>query len=583
MLGRRNPQRGLFEADHLYGGMVSANSFYGFLAAQRGAIFRDEEFAGLYAGKRGRPSVPPSLLATALLLQAHDKVSDEEAKGRAEFDLRWKVALGIPVEERPFAKSTLQLFRAQLVLHEEGAAILKKSLQVAKGRGYFRGRKLRVAVDTTPILGRGAVKDTYNLLADGIARLVRVMAALAGERPQAWAAAHQLGRYFGSSIKGEAEVAWDDAAGRRAFLAGIVGDADRLLAVTRELLSGYAEGSVQAERLRAAAELLSALLLQDVGREEAGPVVREGTAKGRIISVHDPEMRHGHKSSSRRFDGYKGALAVDTESQLITAVDILPANAGDGQDALELVEASEANTEVAVETTIGDCAYGGGELRQRFVEQGRRLVAKVPVQTNRGYYTRELFQFDLTRQHCTCPAGQTTTDRGQTKRGRLQFRFPAAACGPCPLRTSCTPARARVVSLHPQEALLQEARASQSTPGGRAILRQRQAVEHRIARLVQLGARQARYFGSAKTLFQLFLVAAVANLTLVALSGLTGDVFDPQSPSRASSTAALALLGAFIVAVWSTGGIVRSAALLSPLRSCQRPSPALMAVYRPDF
>ena len=94
MLGKRGPQRGLFEADTAYGEFVGRDSFYGWLASQRGELFRDEEFAGLYVLTTGRPSVPPSLLAVALVLQTYDGVSDAEAKQRADYDLRWKVALG---------------------------------------------------------------------------------------------------------------------------------------------------------------------------------------------------------------------------------------------------------------------------------------------------------------------------------------------------------------------------------------------------------------------------------------------------------------------------------------------------------
>jgi hypothetical protein len=117
MLGLRTNQRGMFEADHLYLDYVGRSSFYGFLTCQRGQLFNDEEFAEFYCLNNGRDSVPPSMLATALLLQTHDKVSDDEATTRADFDIRWKVALGIAVDDKPFAKSTLQLFRAHLILH----------------------------------------------------------------------------------------------------------------------------------------------------------------------------------------------------------------------------------------------------------------------------------------------------------------------------------------------------------------------------------------------------------------------------------------------------------------------------------
>src|ERR687885_2340743 len=138
MLGKRGPQRGLFEADTLYGDFVGRNTFYGFLASRRGELFRDEDFAGLYALSNGRPSVPPSLLATALGLQTYEGVSDDEAKQRADYDLRWKVALGVELDARPFAKSTLQEFRAQLIVHEQAAVIFRRSLTLARLRGKFR-------------------------------------------------------------------------------------------------------------------------------------------------------------------------------------------------------------------------------------------------------------------------------------------------------------------------------------------------------------------------------------------------------------------------------------------------------------
>src|SRR5947208_8529564 len=185
MLGKRGSQRGLFEADTAYGAFVGRDSFYGWLASQRGELFRDEAFAGLYVVNNGRPSVPPSLLAVALVLQAYDGVPDDEAKQRADYDLRWKVALGIELDVRPFAKSTLQEFRAQLIVHEQTRAIFQRSLDVAKRRGV--GKKghpqherqhMKLALDTTHILGRGAVKDSYNLLADGIVQVLHVLSKL---------------------------------------------------------------------------------------------------------------------------------------------------------------------------------------------------------------------------------------------------------------------------------------------------------------------------------------------------------------------------------------------------------------------
>ena len=166
MLRKRSDQKGLWEADRLYLDHVGKDTFYGLLASLRGQLFRDDDFAEIYCPDNGRDSVPPSLLATALLLQTYDKVSDAEAKARADFDIRWKVALGIEIEDRPFAKSTLQMFRTQLILHDQVREVFESSLRLARQSGYLKQRGMRVALDTTYILGRGAVKDTYPPKAD---------------------------------------------------------------------------------------------------------------------------------------------------------------------------------------------------------------------------------------------------------------------------------------------------------------------------------------------------------------------------------------------------------------------------------
>ena len=547
MLGERSDQRGLWEADRLYLDHVGRDTFYGMLASLRGRLFRDAEFAEFYCPDNGRDSVPPSLLATALLLQSHDKVSDAEAKARADFDIRWKVALGIEIEDRPFAKSTLQVFRAQLILHDKVREVFEGSLRLARESGYLQKRGMKVALDTTNILGRGAVKDTCNLLADGIVKLLRALAQLKGINVGQWAKSQGYHRYLGSSVKGEAAIDWADRQARAGLLAGIVGDADRLLELSRQAQGELPEDSAERQRIVDAAELLGRLLLQDVERTDDGVSLKDGVSRDRMMSVHDPEMRHGHKSSSRRFDGHKAAIVVDTDSQLITAVEVLPGNAPDNLGALELVEASEANTGVTVEEAMGDAAYGDGDTRQTFADAGRTLIARVPGRPNRSHFPKEDFRIDLESGSCTCPVGQVTrtivpagrrTDQtGRTYRLEA-FRFDAAVCGECPLRSQCLaakPGTGRRVRLHPQEALLQQARALQHSEAFAEYRQRRVVVEHRLARLVQLGIRQSRYCERAKTRFQLYLAATVANLTLVvAKAGLTGETGSgPPSAGRA--------------------------------------------------
>ena len=526
MLGHRSSQLGMFTADQQYLCLVGEDSFYGFLARHGRGLFRDEDFAPLYCPDNGRDSVPPSLLGIALLLQAHDRVPDAEAAERAVFDLRWKVALGLDLEARPFAKSTLQLFRSQLLIHEQAGAIFKRSLALARQTGLLKGRKMKAAVDTTVILGRGAVEDTYNLIAEGIAILCRVLAQVAGEETCEWAACHDLGRFFGSSIKTSEAVDWDDAASREAFLSGLIRDGERCLQLAREARAELEADSVEDERIKQAADLLTQLLWQDVEPTERGHRVKQGTVENRVPSAHDPQQRHGRKSHGKTFTGYKGGLAVDLETQLITAVDVIPGNASDGEHAVELVESSEANTGSEVTQVLGDTAYGSMETRAAL---GEREVIAPTVKPHRGRsISKDDFAIEVADGRVRCPMGHETTHwtwaqitpgKGKAKVRVKRFGFPKELCRVCPRYAECVTdkrRRGRFVTLHPDEERLQAARAFERTDCFREQHRQRVVVEHRIARLVQLGIRQSRFFGREKTLFQLLMAATVANLTLIA-------------------------------------------------------------------
>ena len=224
---------------------------------------------------------------------------------------------------------------------------------------------------------------------------------------------------------------------------------------------------------------------------------------------------------------------------------MLAGNAPDAAGALELVEQAEANTGCAVDETMGDCAYGSGETRQAFADAGRTIVAKVPTTSNQGCFPKTAFVLDLEATSATCPAGQTTQDFKPNPAGGGQFRFAAVVCAACPLRAQCVRGSGgRTVAVHPQERLLQAARAFQASPAFADYRRRRQIVEHRIARLVQLGIRQARDVGTPKVRFQLLMAAAVANLTSLAATS-------PPASTTAAVIGLLAGLLGVVLVVWS--------------------------------
>jgi DDE family transposase/transposase-like protein DUF772 len=505
MIGKRKTQAELFDVGNVFPFVLKPGTFHAQLAHAAPRLFSDEDFARLYSERIGRPSVPPSMLALTLLLQQEAGISDEETIERTGCDLRWAAVLRRAAGEPLCAKSTFQLFRAHLVLHDEVRKLFQKSILEAKRAGLLKGKALRVAIDTKPVLGRGAVQDTYNLVACGIRLVATALAMRAGLKPDAWLLKKNLGRYAEPSVKGSACIDWSDEEARGRLLTELVQDARHVLSLAE---AGCAE-AVQA------AELLSALLLQDIQVRESleGPTakIKEGTVSGRIPSATDPEQRHGRKSASNRFTGHKASIAADIQSEIILAVDVLPGNAGDATGALALVQQAEANAELAVQETLGDCAYGGVETRQAFADDGRVLHAKVGHEAQRGVFPRSAFVLDLENHTVTCPEGHTTGRFIQTDHGRT-FLF-GAVCRDCPLRAYCTTnAQGRTIQVHPQEARRQAARAWQKTPEGRTHLRERVVVEHRLARLGQLGIGQARYRGRAMTRFQLMMAATIANL-----------------------------------------------------------------------
>jgi hypothetical protein len=369
----------MFDSDQLYLNFVGEGTFYGYLAQHRHALLRDEDFASLYCPDNGRTSVPPSILACALVLQWYDNVSDEEATARAKFDVRWKVALGVDLLQAPFAKSVLCEFRNKLIIHKGVRTLFEMSLRHAREQGFFKSDKITVALDTTPILGKGAVQDTYNMLAEGLRQVLIVLSGLEQRPVEEFAMDHDFRWYVAPSFKGTCEINWDDEAERQVILESLVSDCNRVLHLAGEILSSYPKESNEAVQILQSTELLERQLVQDVRRSADGMAeLKQGVAVDRIVSVHDPEMRHGRKSLSQPFNGYKGSIAVDTENQIITAVDVIAASAQDSHNASALIGQTEQGTDRAVGTVIGDGAFGTVEARLESNDSNRMLVAPVP-------------------------------------------------------------------------------------------------------------------------------------------------------------------------------------------------------------
>jgi transposase len=525
VLGKASSQGDLFSCDQLYSDHVGRESIYAFLAKVSGTYFRDEDFAALFCSNNGRPSVPPSKLCVALILQTLDGVSDQEAIARSAFDIRWKVALSLEVEGRLCAKSTLQLFRAKLILHEQYGQIFAKSVEACRQAGLLKKEKLIVAIDTTPIFGRGAVKDTFNLISDQIRRVVEQVVAVTNCDRDGLICQHGLSRHFGASFKGAVDLDWSDDAQRRALVGQLVADARVATELGRAVLRSH--GSPDIRPLRESCDLLAALVLQDIDEkpdDNGGPKIRQGTSKDRVISTTDTDMRHGRKSASEAFDGHKATVVADVNAGVIVATTVSPGNEVDGASARVALEAAQQQVGGQIERAIGDTAYGTHTAREAVKDVVPELIAKSPpVGQKPGCFSITDFSIDPVSDVATCPAGKQSAKGSPVHRAPgpgTRYAFARSDCAECPLRARCTTAEKgpRTLTVTVVTQAQQQHRMDQQTPHFRAAYRPRVTVEHRIARLVQLGIRQARYIGRRKVAFQVAMAATVANLVAAILA-----------------------------------------------------------------
>lgn len=507
MLGSRDPQRRLFGAATQLGpDAISELGFYGKLAREGHRFFQDADFQAAYCCNNGRPSYPPSLLAMARLLQHYEGISDAEVVERCRFDLRWKVVLDLDLAsvEPPFVKSTFQAFRVRLTLHQQEGLIFEKSVKAARDAGLLPP-SLRLALDSSPVRGRGALKDTFNLLSDAITAVVRAVAAKREIAPEVVAGEALLERHLTKgSIKGSEIVDWDNKEAVGQFLGGLIEDCKRAAAAAEQ--AGCATEEVA---------LLRKVIAQDVERQapEGPPNIRNGVEPDRTVSVHDPEMRHGHKSNGKVYNGHKAHIAVESSSGVITAVEMTAPAQPDGAQVKLLLEQTQQTTALPVPQALGDTAYSTRTAIAQAAEAGVELVSKMPSPPQGRFGPGD---FDVSQDGKTayCPAGVSSA-KVKRNLGSYVHVWSPDVCGPCPQKQACTKALARSLSvpIDFHERRQRERRAH--SPEGRALLRQRTTVEHAIGRLKNLGAGTSRYFGRAKTRAQWLWTAAVANLSLI--------------------------------------------------------------------
>ena len=557
MQGRSRLDRELLDAEMIAGHLVPPGSVFAFLAEHRAELFPGSFTADLFPSRTGRPSLSADLAGSVLVLQQLYDLSDPQAADALKFDIRWKVACGRSLTQVSFDPSTLVYWRRRIAASDRPDRVSGAVAAVIAQTGILRGRRKR-CVDSTVFDDAVATQDTVTQLVAAIRKVARVVPGAADVIAAVCALDY--------SRPGKPGIDWDDPVAKESLVSSLVNDA---LAVLAELAGPDAPERGEPEA--GALGLLALVAGQDVepaedsdGTDGRWRIARK-VAPGRVISTAGREARHTRKSKSKRRDGFRGHVAAEPDTGLITDCEMTmaagegstdaengvkmaardrfrpgPPAAGDGSPAVPVPGAERENAAAGRDDAQppagagaearqgpdarlevhGDSAYGSGDARAAYRDAGHDTIIKpgplrpaVP-----GGFAIDDFTVDEEQGTVTCPAGQV---RQMSKTRTVTFGAPCAAC---PMRSLCTTARdGRSMAIHPHDGLLRAARAQARTEEFKRAYPTRASIERTIAWIATQNGRRVRlrYIGTAKNNAWLHNRCAGLNLRTLVKAGLT--------------------------------------------------------------
>ena len=501
------------------------------LANYRSVLFPGWLLKGWRGEKRfGRPAWPAIVLMTFMLLRWDDKgMSRRAAVRQASKNVTWRAALGLQIGAPTFDEKTVREFEKFLcqphpdfnvprfmVFHEH---VVRLNLEAG-----VLGDSPIWSTDSTPMYAYGATLDTVRLLGDGLGMLARQWAKARKLDIEELATAWKLPFIVAKSTKGAFEADWSDSDARAKVITELAHKAiDCCERVRAEI--GSVRNSKRKGLLRRCRNLLK-VVSDDLETDKQGRlVVAQRVAKERLISLTDPESRHGRKSKGRTFNGYKVHGVGDVISNLIVSLTVTKGNAHDGSVCHRLIKRAKKLKEDIVKV-LGDTAYGGARLRNEVKEDfGVELLAPPPASgsSKSERFGKQDFDVSPGMKSATCPGGIRSVERKKVSTSRYdeqvwRFRWPKEACRQCPLKAQCNN-KTRVghyVDFHPYEEELREARVQWSRPEVREEYRSRSECERLMNLMVRQDRRQVRAFGLKAANLQAHLVVAASNLSILA-------------------------------------------------------------------
>jgi hypothetical protein len=491
---------------------------FAFLRLHRHELFDDsfqDELEKMYrCTGAGEEPIPPAFLCMVLIIQGYLQISDAEAVELALLDMRWQMALDCyGIEEPPFSQGALQQFRERLIATDMDRRLLERTRELAKKSNGFDWKKLpkdlRVGVDSRPLLGAGRVEDTFNLLGHSARKIVECVATTTGQDFMDVCRAAGIPLLCKPSIKAGLDVNWNDPEQRDWALNVLL---DQVTSLHAWLLQN---GALSDGLIQKYIDAVAQVHAQDIEETKGGRAqLRQGVAPDRRISIEDAEMRHGRKSKSKRFDGYKEHVAADLDTDLILACAITPANRPE-EEAMPRLQEDMVRQKIQIRELNIDRAYINSPVVEDIEATGGEVVCKSWSGRNSraDKFNKSDFKIDMRNHTITCPVGQVEYfEPGQT------VEFNPEACGSCPLRGECTHSasgRGRTVHIAEDERRQQRLRKLQGTGTGRERLRGRTGIEHRLAHIAARKGPKARYRGIRKNRFDLRRAAIIQNLETI--------------------------------------------------------------------
>lgn len=505
------------QEEHIIQRMKRTGKLFAFLRRYRHEIFDEAfqaELASMYRDTgAGKEPVSPGLMAMATLLQGYLKASDASMVELTVFDLRVRRVLGCLGATKPaFSQGALCEFRQRLIRADMDRRLLERTVEVATRQREFDWRqlksKLRIAIDSRPLEGAGRVEDTINLLGHAARKVVECLAWMLDWSKERVCREAGIPLLLASSVKKGLDVDWNQAKQKTQALQTLCEQLDCLLAWLKQHMPEQMARPPLAGHLKTLEQIRGQDLEPDPGGG-GGVRIRQGVAEDRRVSVEDSEMRHGRKSKSKRFNGFKQHIATELETDLIVACAVTPANRPE-EEAVPALEEDMERQGLKVEKLYIDRGYINSTLVDKVEEQRGEVLCKPWVSRNGELFPKSAFKLDMPGGTITCPAGKTMRFKpGET------VEFEAEECDRCPLRMRCTtaePGQGRTVSIAENEALQQRLRELTKSPAGRERLRKRVKVEHQLAHVARRQGPRARYRGVRKNVFDLRRIAALRNL-----------------------------------------------------------------------